>query len=295
MMKPPTFLTTQVLPVKIPTAYFLVCHEFTLLVTAVSQDIDRRAPQPQFQFSKCFTEDGMVRPFSTVETFLKFWDPKSPGRIIFGGFPDASVMIGHRTSLFPDIVARTVKWIYLTKSSSIARYPGWGDWHQRGDYGMQQFLRISFPCLETLSLGVCRKMGVQEGHHPIAEALFWLCRPYEPRLEGGGRATNRKLELVFAKKGKEADCPLDLESYLRSPDGYKWVQKRLDETVVSKRVRYVNEWDYFKRIEVKKEEEGDIWQVELWREEAVSKERVEVVDWTDLFETFPLSITSVFK
>ncbi|KAK6362810.1 hypothetical protein TWF730_000263 [Orbilia blumenaviensis] len=213
-------------------------------------------------------------------------------------------------ALFQVADLTSVRNIYLTKGMTSWGYPGFDDWWCSDGYpqrfrGIDEtgfktacFFHRHFLCLETVALGFKKMKRSHKNDNPIIQLLQWLAMSphtldtlsennqargklarYPPRF--------RRLELVFEKKGKEIDNPLDLDSYLSPPNGFKWVQTRVSDDFITKRGRYINDWNYFKKMEAQEEEEGDIMRVEM--------ERIQEIDWTDFLDTFPESISTVFE
>ncbi|RVD81108.1 uncharacterized protein DFL_008985 [Arthrobotrys flagrans] len=311
-------LTVRVIPTKTLTGYLLVSHEFSKVFSKVVADMDKLASKFQEEISKS-THKGGLPPctyFGWREVFDRMWDDEKPCRIILGNHPQ-----NHWYFLAQITSMTSMRSLYFTKAMT-----GWGYskfkklWRPHytpskfdGISWIAIFLSGNLPCLETIAIGVGKKIGLKHRNSlPIIQMLRWLIM--KPRtgqdFEHSHRLREilirrpprfRRLELVFEKKGKGIENSLDLNSYVKAPDGHKWAKTRLNDRDITRRGRYIKQWDDFTNTEVWREEEGDVLQIELQRladaelSNPLHRPEGNDNDVTYLLETFPLSITTTFE
>ncbi|KAF3218954.1 hypothetical protein TWF679_000366 [Orbilia oligospora] len=320
-------LLVRVVPTRVPTRYLLVSREVKTVAIKVASDMDKLASQKQSEVTNDIVLKGGLPACSYYgwgQVFDQLWDDKKPSRIILAHHPpNPWHFLAQVNSM------ASVKSIYFTKAVTNWGYRGFEKlWYTHYPHNGSEiaswisiFLSANFPVLETIAIGVGKKVSPRhKSGLPIVQMLRWLrtgprnCLEYQfglPRLEAMDERNPRyrSLELIFEKKGKGIEVPLDLNSYCMPPFGYKWVKKISPDSEITGRGRYINEWDDFNRVEICKEEEGDVLKIQLGHMDADEMYHLEedemfhsvfkcdgaCPDTTGLFETFPKSITTVFE
>ncbi|EPS39365.1 hypothetical protein H072_6847 [Dactylellina haptotyla CBS 200.50] len=255
----PCTVSISLAPSRIPTSYLLVSRNFRTAIL----DTDRSQRDELTDLLSCSLMGKApyryINPDAITPAFLRYAES---GRLILAGYP-SNVDVTLRNYI-PRSVKSVARWLYLTKMATNAEYPGWdclwGRALELGDLGpMFNLLEKQFLSLESISIGVCNQMGDPSGGYEV--------HPFAQVLEYALQEEIKKVELVYCKKGKGADNPLDpywyCEDVMLSGRLVAWHEAQLGDSQVTRRGRYINPWDHYERREVKEEEEGDVRQIYL--------------------------------